>query len=105
MSNNYWDEEDDNDDVITGNETENDLQKKLRKKIRADEKRIKELEEKLGSFGFNFDNNKPDAIPQSFGFGGINTSRVNSFFNLVLSNILRAHPPTTMSGMFGYISK
>ena len=50
MSNNYWDEEDDNDDVITGNETENDLQKKLRKKIRADEKRIKDLEERLGTF-------------------------------------------------------
>jgi len=49
MSNNYWDDEDDNDDVITGNETESDLHKKLRKKIRADEKRIKELEEKLGT--------------------------------------------------------
>ena len=50
MSNNYWDEEDDNDEVITGNETESDLQKKLRKKIRADEKRIKELEERLTGF-------------------------------------------------------
>ena len=50
MSNNYWDEEDDNDDVITGTETESDLQKKLRKKIRADEKRIKELEDKLSGF-------------------------------------------------------
>ncbi len=50
MSNNYWDEEDDNDEVITGNETESDLQKKLRKKIRADEKRIKDLEERLNGF-------------------------------------------------------
>lgn len=50
MSNNYWDEEDDNDEVITGNETESDLQKKLRKKIRADEKRIKELEERLSGY-------------------------------------------------------
>ena len=50
MSNNYWDDEDDNDDVITGNESEDALQKKLRKKIRADEKRIKELEEKLGQY-------------------------------------------------------
>ena len=50
MSNNYWDEEDDNDEAITGNETESDLQKKLRKKIRADEKRIKELEDKLSGF-------------------------------------------------------
>lgn len=50
MSNNYWDDEDDNDEVITGNETESDLQKKLRKKIRADEKRIKELEERLTGF-------------------------------------------------------
>jgi hypothetical protein len=50
MSNNYWDDEDEDDTTITGNETESDLQKKLRKKIRADEKRIKELEEKLGNF-------------------------------------------------------
>ena len=50
MSNNYWDDEDDNDDIITGQETESDLQKKLRKKIRADEKRIKDLEEKLSGY-------------------------------------------------------
>ena len=50
MSNNYWDDEDDNDETITGTETESDLQKKLRKKIRADEKRIKELEDKLSGF-------------------------------------------------------
>ena len=50
MSNNYWDDEDEDDTTITGNETESDLQKKLRKKIRADEKRIKELEEKLGNY-------------------------------------------------------
>ena len=51
MSNNYWDDEDDNDEMtITGNETESDLQKKLRKKIRADEKIIKELNEKLESY-------------------------------------------------------
>ena len=47
MSNNYWDDEDEDDTTITGNEFENDLQKKLRKKIKADEKRMKELEEKL----------------------------------------------------------
>lgn len=46
MSNNYWDEDED-DMTITGNESETDLQKKLRKKIKADEKRIKELEEQL----------------------------------------------------------
>ena len=50
MSNNYWDEEDDNDEVITGEETESQLQKKLRKKIRADEKRIKDLEDKLNGY-------------------------------------------------------
>jgi hypothetical protein len=49
MSNNYWDEEED-DTTITGNESENDLQKKLRKKIKADEKRMKELEEKLETY-------------------------------------------------------
>jgi hypothetical protein len=50
MSNNYWDEEDEDDTTITGQESENDLQKKLRKKIRADEKRIKDLEEQLNGF-------------------------------------------------------
>ena len=50
MSNNYWDDEDEDDTTITGNESDNDLQKKLRKKIRADEKRMKELEEKLDTY-------------------------------------------------------
>lgn len=50
MSNNYWDDEDEDDTIITGNESENDLQKKLRKKIKADEKRMKELEEKLDTY-------------------------------------------------------
>lgn len=48
MSNNYWDDEDDDID----NEqfaTEGDLLKKLRKAKRADEKRIKELTEQLES--------------------------------------------------------
>jgi len=46
MSNNYWDEEDEDQDiqeVVTGD----DLVKKLRKAKRADEKRIKELTEQL----------------------------------------------------------
>jgi len=46
MSNNYWDEEDDdqdNEQFATGD----DLVKKLRKAKRADEKRIKELTEQL----------------------------------------------------------
>ena len=48
MSNNYWDEdEDDFDTEVTGNETGSDLLKKLRKAKRADEKRIKELTEQL----------------------------------------------------------
>jgi hypothetical protein len=51
MSNNYWDDEDEDDTtIITGNESDNDLQKKLRKKIKADEKRMKELEEKLDGY-------------------------------------------------------
>jgi hypothetical protein len=51
MSNNYWDEEEDEDTTtITGNESDTDLQKKLRKKIRSDEKRMKELEEKLETY-------------------------------------------------------
>jgi hypothetical protein len=50
MSNNYWDDEDEDETTITGNESDNDLQKKLRKKIKADEKRMKELEEKLDTY-------------------------------------------------------
>jgi hypothetical protein len=52
MSNNYWDEdEDDQDtDIITGNESGSDLLKKLRKAKRSDEKRIKELTEQLEGF-------------------------------------------------------
>jgi glutamyl/glutaminyl-tRNA synthetase len=49
MSNNYWDEEDDDLDtpeVLDGN----DLVKKLRKAKRSDEKRIKELSEQLEGF-------------------------------------------------------
>ena len=51
MSNNYWDEEDDDQD--TDNDTQldgSDLLKKLRKAKRADEKRIKELTEQLEGF-------------------------------------------------------
>ena len=51
MSNNYWDEEDD--DLETDNEAQfdgSDLLKKLRKAKRADEKRIKELTEQLEGF-------------------------------------------------------
>jgi hypothetical protein len=52
MSNNYWDEDEDelDTDVITGNESGSDLLKKLRKAKRADEKRIKELTEQLEGF-------------------------------------------------------
>jgi hypothetical protein len=49
MSNNYWDEEDDDLDTeqnLVGDE----LVKKLRKAKRADEKRIKELTEQLENF-------------------------------------------------------
>ena len=48
MSNNYWD--DDEDDLDTDNDVQldgSDLLKKLRKAKRADEKRIKELTEQL----------------------------------------------------------
>lgn len=51
MSNNYWDEDDD--DLDTDNEAHmdgSDLLKKLRKAKRADEKRIKELTEQLEGF-------------------------------------------------------
>ena len=51
MSNNYWDE--DEDDLDTDNNVQldgSDLLKKLRKAKRADEKRIKELTEQLEGF-------------------------------------------------------
>jgi len=51
MSNNYWD--DDEDDLDTDNDVQldgSDLLKKLRKAKRADEKRIKELTEQLEGF-------------------------------------------------------
>ncbi len=48
MSNNYWDEEDEDDlDTETSVGDGGDLLKKLRKAKRADEKRIKELTEQL----------------------------------------------------------
>jgi hypothetical protein len=51
MSNNYWDEEDDDLDTETEAPLDgSDLLKKLRKAKRADEKRIKELTEQLEIF-------------------------------------------------------
>ena len=51
MSNNYWDEEDDDLDNDTDTQMDgSDLLKKLRKAKRADEKRIKELTEQLETF-------------------------------------------------------
>jgi DNA-binding transcriptional regulator YbjK len=48
MSNNYWDEEEDDDlDTDQFNNDGSDLLKKLRKAKRSDEKRIKELTEQL----------------------------------------------------------
>lgn len=49
MSNNYWDDEDEDQDADI-NLTGDDLVKKLRKAKRADEKRIKELTEQLEGF-------------------------------------------------------
>ena len=50
MSNNYWDEEDDEDTTIDTNMDGTDLLKKLRKAKRSDEKRIKELEDQLNGY-------------------------------------------------------
>jgi len=49
MSNNYWDDEDDDLDTDTQAGDGNNLLKQLRKAKRADEKRIKELTEQLES--------------------------------------------------------
>lgn len=51
MSNNYWEDEDEDFDMETEQDNSgNDLLKKLRKADRAKEKRIKELEAELGGF-------------------------------------------------------
>ena len=50
MSNNYWDEEEDEQDTPEQQLTGDDLVKRLRKAKRADEKRIKELSEQLEGF-------------------------------------------------------
>ena len=50
MSNNYWDEEEDEDTTIDINADGSDLLKKLRKAKRGDEKRIRELEEQLSGY-------------------------------------------------------
>jgi hypothetical protein len=51
MSNNYWDEDEDDLDTETDVQMDgSDLLKKLRKAKRADEKRIKELTEQLEGF-------------------------------------------------------
>ena len=50
MSNNYWDEDEDDQDTPEQQLTGDDLVKKLRKAKRADEKRIKELTDQLETF-------------------------------------------------------
>jgi len=52
MSNNYWDDEEDELDTqdLGGQDTGNDLVRKLRKSDRSKEKRIKELEEQLNGY-------------------------------------------------------
>ena len=50
MSNNYWDDEEDDQDTPDHQLSGDDLVKKLRKAKRADEKRIKELSEQLEGF-------------------------------------------------------
>ena len=50
MSNNYWDDDEEDQDIPEQQLTGDDLVKKLRKAKRADEKRIKELTEKLEAF-------------------------------------------------------
>jgi hypothetical protein len=50
MSNNYWDEEDEDDTTTTTPDTEAKNFNNLRKAKRADEKRIKDLEDKLEGY-------------------------------------------------------
>ena len=53
MSNNYWDEDEDDQDTPEQQLTGDDLVKKLRKAKRADEKRIKELTDQLETAAFS----------------------------------------------------
>ena len=50
MSNNYWDEDEDEDTIDDAPVEGSDLLKKLRKAKRSDEKRIKELTEQLDGY-------------------------------------------------------
>jgi hypothetical protein len=51
MSNNYWDDDEDDQDIEVEEQMDgSDLLKKLRKAKRSDEKRIKELTEQLEGF-------------------------------------------------------
>jgi hypothetical protein len=50
MSNNYWDEDEDDTDITNETMDGSDLLKRLRKAKRADEKRIKELTDQLEGF-------------------------------------------------------
>ena len=50
MSNNYWDEDEDDTDITNETMDGSDLLKRLRKAKRADEKRIKELSDQLEGF-------------------------------------------------------
>ena len=50
MSNNYWDEDEDDTDITNEPMDGSDLLKKLRKAKRADEKRIKELTDQLDGY-------------------------------------------------------
>lgn len=50
MSNNYWDEDEDDTDVNESSMDGSDLLKKLRKAKRADEKRIKDLTDQLDGY-------------------------------------------------------
>ena len=50
MSNNYWDDEDDEDTTPSQPMNDSDVMKQLRKAKRSDEKRIKEMTEKLEAY-------------------------------------------------------
>ena len=51
MSNNYWEDEDEDEDTVSESQMDgSDLLKKLRKAKRSDEKRIKELTDQLDGF-------------------------------------------------------
>jgi hypothetical protein len=87
MSNNYWDDEEDDQDTSDHQLSGDDLVKKLRKAKRADEKRIKELSEQLEGF---LKEKKEKTVAEVLAKKGVNAKAASHRFRMkIRSRILR----------------